>query len=199
MAYYAAPLSKLIEQFERLPGIGRKTAQRLAFFILNGSEEQARTFAQAILDAKEKMHTCKVCQNLTDGEICSICDNPSRDHSTICVVEDPRDVVAFERTRDYNGLYHVLHGVISPMDGIGPDQLHIKELLGRVAGGVQEVILATNPDVEGEATALYISRLVKPLGVKVTRIAYGIPVGGELEYADEITLSRALEGRSELN
>lgn len=199
MAYYAAPLSKLIEQFERLPGIGRKTAQRLAFFILNGSDEQARTFAQAILDAKGQMHTCKVCQNLTDGEVCSICGDPARDHTTICVVEDPRDVVAFERTRDYSGLYHVLHGVISPMDGIGPDQLHIKELLNRVADGVREVILATNPDVEGEATALYISRLIKPLGVKVTRIAYGIPVGGELEYADEITLSRALEGRSELN
>ncbi|MFT9057737.1 MAG: recombination mediator RecR [Ethanoligenens sp.] len=198
MAYYAVPLSKLIEQFERLPGIGRKTAQRLAFFVLNGTDEQARVFAQAILDAKGKMHTCKVCQNLTDGDVCSICGNPSRDHATICVVEDPRDVVAFERTRDYNGLYHVLHGVISQMDGIGPDQLHVKELLGRVADGVKEVILATNPDVEGEATALYISRLIKPLGVKVTRIAYGIPVGGELEYADEITLSRALEGRSEI-
>ncbi len=199
MAYYAAPLSRLIEQFERLPGIGRKTAQRLAFFVLNGTDAQAKAFAQAILDAKGQMRTCKVCQNLTDGEICSICGNPARDHTTICVVEDPRDVVAFERTRDYNGLYHVLHGVISPMDGIGPEQLHIKELLTRAADGVQEVILATNPDVEGEATALYISRLVKPLGVKVTRIAYGIPVGGELEYADEITLSRALEGRSELH
>lgn len=198
MAYYAAPLSKLIEQFERLPGIGRKTAQRLAFFILDGSEEQAKDFAQAILEAKGKMHTCRLCQNLTDGDLCPICQNPARDRSTICVVEDPRDVVAFERTREYNGLYHVLHGVISPMDGIGPEQLHIKELLARVGGGVTEVILATNPDVEGEATALYISRLLKPLGVKVTRIAYGIPMGGELEYADEITLSRALEGRSEI-
>lgn len=198
MAYYAAPLSKLIEQFERLPGIGRKTAQRLAFFILDGSEEQAKDFAQAILEAKGKMHTCRLCQNLTDGELCPICQNPARDRSTICVVEDPRDVVAFERTREYNGLYHVLHGVISPMDGIGPEQLHIKELLARVSDGVVEVILATNPDVEGEATALYISRLLKPLGVKVTRIAYGIPMGGELEYADEITLSRALEGRSEI-
>lgn len=198
MAYYAAPLSRLIEQFERLPGIGRKTAQRLAFHVLDGSEEQAKAFAQAILDAKSRMHTCRVCQNLTDAELCPICADTARDHATICVVEDPRDVVAFERTREYSGLYHVLHGVISPMDGIGPEQLHIKELLRRVGDGVREVILATNPDVEGEATALYISRLLKPMGVKVTRIAYGIPVGGELEYADEITLSRALEGRSEI-
>lgn len=199
MAYYAAPLSRLIEQFERLPGIGRKTAQRLAFFVLNGSDEQAKAFAQAILDAKGQMHTCRICRNLTDGDVCSICGNSSRDHTTICVVEDPRDVVAFERTRDYSGVYHVLHGVISPMDGIGPEQLHIKELLKRVSDGAKEVILATNPDVEGEATALYISRLIKPLGVRTTRIAYGIPVGGELEYADEITLSRALEGRSEID
>jgi recombination protein RecR len=199
MSYYAAPLSKLIEQFERLPGIGRKTAQRLAFYLLNSPEDTAREFAQAIVEAKKSMRTCKVCQNLTDGEICSICADPSRDKKTICVVRDPRDVVAFERTRDYGGLYHVLHGVISPMDGVGPDQIRIKELLTRVnAGGVDEVIMATNPDVEGEATAMYISRLLKPLGVKVTRIAYGIPVGGELEYADEVTLLRALEGRSEI-
>ena len=199
MSYYAAPLSKLIEQFERLPGIGRKTAQRLAFYLLNSPEDTAREFAQAIVEAKKNMRTCKVCQNLTDGEICSICADPSRDKKTICVVRDPRDVVAFERTRDYGGLYHVLHGVISPMDGVGPDQIRIKELLTRVnAGGVDEVIMATNPDVEGEATAMYISRLLKPLGVKVTRIAYGIPVGGELEYADEVTLLRALEGRSEI-
>lgn len=199
MAYYAAPLSKLIEQFERLPGIGHKTAQRLAFFILNGTQEQAEQFARAIVEAKKSMHCCKVCQNLTDGEVCGICSNPSRDSSVICVVEDPRDVVAFERTRDYNGLYHVLHGVISPMDGIGPEQLKIKELLARIGnGGVKEIIMATNPDVEGEATAMYVSRLVKPLGVKVTRIAYGLPAGGELEYADEVTLLKALEGRSEI-
>jgi len=199
MAYYAAPLSKLIDQFERLPGIGRKTAQRLAFFILNGTEEQAEDFAKALVEAKKSMHYCKICQNLTDGEICDICKNPSRDGSVICVVEDPRDVVAFERTRDYSGLYHVLHGVISPMDGIGPDQLKVKELLARVGGGkVTEVIMATNPDVEGEATAMYVSRLLKPLDVKVSRIAYGLPAGGELEYADEVTLLKALEGRNEI-
>ena len=199
MSYYAAPLSKLIEQFERLPGIGRKTAQRLAFFVLNLPEGQAEVFAKTIIEAKQSMHYCGVCQNLTDGEICAICSNTSRNHSVICVVEDPRDVVAFERTRDYDGLYHVLHGVISPMDGIGPDNLKIKELLKRVnENDVTEIIMATNPDVEGEATAMYISRLLKPLGIKVTRIAYGIPVGGDLEYADEVTLSRALDGRSEI-
>ncbi|HEX2938741.1 MAG TPA: recombination mediator RecR [Ruminiclostridium sp.] len=199
MAYYAAPLSKLIEQFERLPGIGHKTAQRLAFFILNGTQDQADQFAKAIVEAKKNMHYCKSCQNLTDGEICGICSSPSRDGSVICVVEDPRDVVAFERTRDYSGLYHVLHGVISPMDGIGPEQLKIKELLARIGDGqVKEIIMATNPDVEGEATAMYVSRLLKPLGVKVTRIAYGLPAGGELEYADEVTLLKALEGRSEI-
>lgn len=199
MAYYAAPLSKLIDQFERLPGIGHKTAQRLAFFVLNGSEEQAEKFAKAIVDAKKNMHYCKVCQNLTDGELCDICKNPSRDGSVICVVEDPRDIVAFERTRDFSGLYHVLHGVISPMDGVGPEQLKIKELLARVnSGKIKEVIMATNPDVEGEATAMYVSRLLKPLGVKVSRIAYGLPAGGELEYADEVTLLKALEGRNEI-
>lgn len=199
MAYYAAPLSKLIDQFERLPGIGHKTAQRLAFFVLNGSEEQAEKFAKAIIDAKKNMHYCRVCQNLTDGEICDICKNPSRDGSVICVVEDPRDIVAFERTRDFSGLYHVLHGVISPMEGIGPEQLKIKELLARVnSDKIKEVIMATNPDVEGEATAMYVSRLLKPLGVKVSRIAYGLPAGGELEYADEVTLLKALEGRNEI-
>ena len=199
MSYYAAPLSKLIEQFERLPGIGRKTAQRLAFFVLDLSEEQAEEFAKSIIDAKKSMHYCRVCQNLTDADVCSICSNPARNRSVVCVVEDPRDVVAFERTRDFDGLYHVLHGVISPMDGIGPDQLRIKELLRRVnEDNVSEIIMATNPDVEGEATAMYISRLLKPMGVKVTRIAYGIPVGGDLDYADEVTLSRALEGRSEI-
>lgn len=199
MAYNVAPLAKLIEHFERIPGIGRKTAQRMAYYVLNLPKAQAEQFSQAIVDAHEKIHPCKVCQNLTDGELCQICANPSRDHSLICVVEDPRDVVAFERTRDYGGTYHVLHGVISPMDGVGPEQLRIKELLGRVGTQeVKEVIMATNPTVEGEATAMYISRLLKPLGVRVTRLAYGIPVGGSLEYADEVTLSRALEGRSEL-
>lgn len=199
MAFYAAPLSRLIEQFERLPGVGRKTAQRLAFFVLNGTEEQAETFAEAIINAKKSMHYCKICQNLTDADTCEICSNPTRDKTLICVVEDARDVVAFERTRDYNGLYHVLHGAISPMDGIGPEQLKIKELLTRINNEqVSEVIMATNPDVEGEATAMYISRLLKPLGIRVTRIAYGLPAGGELEYADEVTLLKALEGRSEI-
>jgi len=196
-AYQVAPLERLIEQFEKLPGIGRKTAQRLAFFMLNMPEGQAEQFADAIVDARQKIHQCSVCQNLTDGEMCNICVAHDRDQTTICVVEDPRDVVAFERTREYHGLYHVLHGVISPMDGIGPDQLRIKELLARVGNGqVTEVIMATNPTVEGEATAMYISRLLKPMEVKVTRLAYGIPVGGDLEYADEVTLSRALEGRN---
>ena len=196
-SYQAAPLERLIEQFEKLPGIGKKTAQRLAFFMLNMPQGEAEQFADAIVDARQKIHQCAVCQNLTDGEICSVCAAPTRDKTTICVVEDPRDVLAFERTREYNGLYHVLHGVISPMDGIGPEQLRVKELLTRVGNGeVTEVIMATNPTVEGEATAMYISRLLKPLEVKVTRLAYGIPVGGDLEYADEVTLSRALEGRN---
>lgn len=199
MAYQVAPLARLIEQFERLPGIGRKTAQRLAFFVLNLPEKEAKKFADAILDAKEKIHCCSVCQNLTDASVCPVCANEARDKSTICVVEDPRDVMAFERMREYSGVYHVLHGAISPMEGVGPEQLRIKELLSRVsAGGVEEVIMATNPTVEGEATAMYISRLLKPFEVRVTRLAYGIPVGGDLEYADEVTLSRALEGRSEL-
>ena len=199
MAYSVAPLSKLIEQFERLPGIGHKTAQRLAFHILGLPEGQAEAFADAILDARKKIHTCACCQNLTDGELCPVCSNPARDRSVVCVVEDPQDVMAFERTREYNGLYHVLHGAISPLDGVGPEQLRIKELMARLGDGViQEVIMAINPTVEGEATASYISRLLKPMGVKVTRLAYGIPVGGDLEYADEVTLSRALEGRSEI-
>ena len=199
MAVYAAPLAKLIEQFERLPGIGRKSAQRLAFFLLNESEEQAQAFASAILDAKKSMHSCRECQDLTDGELCQICADPERRRDMICVVEDPRDVVAFEKTREYDGLYHVLHGAISPMNGVGPEHLRIRELLARLQDGVvKEVIMATNPDAEGDTTAMYLSRLLKPLGVRVTRIAYGIPVGGELEYADEVTLSRALEGRSEM-
>jgi recombination protein RecR len=197
--FHIASLSKLVEQFERLPGIGYKTAQRLAYYVLGLSDEEVKQFSDSILEAHDKIHTCKVCCNLTDQELCTICENPSRDHSVICVVENPRDVVAMERTHDYSGSYHVLHGVISPLNGIGPEQLRIKELLGRIHGDdVKEVIMATNPTVEGEATAMYLSRLLKPLGVKVTRLAYGIPVGGDLEYADEVTLSRALEGRSEL-
>ena len=199
MNYYVPPLAKLIEEFERLPGIGRKTAQRLAFHLLGQPEQVALDFANAIIEAKNSIRYCSECQNLTDSEICPICTSHNRDKSTICVVEDPRDVVAFERTHEYRGSYHVLHGVISPMDGIGPDEIKIKELLIRInAGGVTEVIMATNPDVEGEATSMYISRLLKPFGVKVTRLAYGIPVGGDLEYADEVTLSRALEGRNEI-
>ncbi len=199
MKYFAPPVEKLIEQFERLPGIGYKTAQRLAFFVLDLPKDQAEEFAKAILDAKQTVHTCKVCQNLTDGEICSICSDPMRDKGLICVVTDPKDVVALERTREYKGLYHVLHGVISPLNGIGPDQLRIKELLQRVADeDIREVIMATNPDTEGEATAMYLSRLLKPFGVAVTRLAYGVPVGGHLEYADEVTLTRALEGRTHI-
>ena len=197
--YQVAPLERLIEQFASLPGIGKITAQRLAFHVLNLPKDRAKAFADAILDAKQSIGLCSVCQNLTDKETCHICSSPSRDQSVICVVEDPKDVLAFEKTREYNGLYHVLHGVISPMDGVGPEQLKVKELVTRVGtNNVEEVIMATNPNVEGEATAMYLSRLLKPLGVKVTRLAYGIPVGGELEYADEVTLSRALEGRNTL-
>jgi len=198
MSHSVAPLERLIEQFERLPGIGRKTAQRLAFYVLNLSKEHADGFAKAIIEAKEKIKYCTVCQNLADDALCPICKNQARDKTTICVVEDPRDVIALEKTREFHASYHVLHGAISPMDGIGPEQLKIKELLGRVSDELEEVIMATNPTVEGEATAMYLSKLLKPMGVKVTRLAYGIPVGGDLEYADEITLSRAIEGRSEL-
>ncbi|HIT54349.1 MAG TPA: recombination protein RecR [Candidatus Fimivicinus intestinavium] len=195
--YQVAALSRLVEQFERMPGIGRKSAQRLAFYVLGLSDAEAKGFAQAILDAHEKIHRCKVCCNLTDAELCSVCGNPARDKTKICVVEDPRDVLAIERTHEYDGTYHVLHGAISPMNGVGPEQLAVKELLARLGGEeeVDEVIMATNPTVEGEATAMYISRLLKPMGVKVTRLAYGVPVGADLEYADEVTLSRALEGR----
>lgn len=197
--YNVAPLSRLVEQFERLPGIGRKSAQRLAYFVLQLPDKEAKAFADAILEAHEKIHYCKVCCNLTDQELCPVCRNETRDRSVICVVEDPRDVMALERTHEFKATYHVLHGVISPLGGVGPEQLCIKELLDRIsAGGVSEVIMATNPTVEGEATAMYLSRLLKPLGVKVTRLAYGIPVGGDLEYADEVTLARALEGRSEM-
>ena len=199
MEYNVLPLAKLIEQFERLPGIGKKTAQRLAYYVLQLSDEDAKEFAEAIVNAHDKIKYCKVCKNLTDQDLCHICRNSSRDKSIICVVEDPRDVVALEKTGEFFASYHVLHGAISPLNGIGPDQLYIKELLNRISSGeVKEVIMATNPTVEGEATAMYISKLLKPLGVKVTRLAYGIPVGGDLEYADEVTLSRALMGRSEI-
>ena len=199
MAYLAAPLAQLVEQLERLPSVGHKSAQRLAFHILNMPDKSAEALVAAIQEARAQIHECKICHNLTDREICPICSAENRDRSVICVVEDPRDVIAFERTREYNGLYHVLHGTISPMDGIDAEKLRIKELLTRVADDtVQEVIMATNPTVEGETTAAYISRLLKPFGLKVTRLAYGIPVGGDLEYADEITLRRSLEGRSVL-
>lgn len=199
MAYVPAPLEKLIDQFAKLPGIGRKSATRLAYQVLAMSKEDADVFAQAIRDAHGKIHRCKICQNFTDHEECSICSTASRDKSIICVVESPKDVTAFEKTREYKGMYHVLHGLISPMDGIGTEQLCIKELLARLQDGiVKEVIMATNPTVEGEATAMYLAKLIKPLGIKTTRLAYGLPVGANLEYADEVTLYKALEGRDEL-
>ena len=199
MEYFPPPLEKLVEQFARLPGVGGKSAQRLAFFILGLPEAEAQAFADAITDAKRSIHCCPVCQNFTSGGLCPICSSPKRDGTTVCVVADPRDVAAIERSREYGGHYHVLHGVISPMNRVGPDDLAIKPLLERVAKGeIQEVIMATNPDTEGEATAMYIARLLKPFGVRVTRLAYGIPVGGHLEFADEATLTRALEGRREI-
>ena len=199
MRAFPAALVRLTEHFARLPVIGSKTAQRLAFHVLSLPQDEAEAYAAAILDAKRTVHTCAVCQNLTDREICGICDDPQRDHGLICVVAEPRDVVAMERSREYQGVYHVLHGVISPLNHVGPDDLKLKELLQRVGeGNVREVIMATNPDTEGEATAMYVSRLLKPLGAKVTRLAYGIPVGSQLEYADEVTLLRALEGRREI-
>ena len=199
MENFPAPLERLVEQFARLPGIGGKSAQRLAFYVLDLPMERAREFADAILDAKRTVTCCPVCQNLTAGGLCPICASPRRDQEIICVVADPRDVAAMERSREYDGLYHVLHGVISPMNHVGPDDLHIKSLLDRVAQGeVKEVIMATNPDTEGEATAMYLARLLRPFGVKVTRLAYGIPVGGHLEFADDATLMRALEGRREI-
>ena len=197
MAYNLAPLQNLIEQFERIQGIGHKTAQRMAFYVLDLSDEDAKRFAQAITDAHTKIRQCKICCDLADDELCPICKSETRDKSVICVVEDPRDVAAIERTHEYNGTYHVLHGAISPMNNIGPDQIKIKELLARLNDGVvEEVIMATNPTVESEATAMYIGRLLKPMGITVSRLAYGVPVGADLEYADEVTLSRALEGRS---
>ena len=197
MSYEVAALSTLVEQFERIPGIGHKGAQRMAFYVLNMPEEEAQKFADSILSARKKIHYCIKCCNLTEGDLCTICSNEARDQTVVCVVEDPRDVMAFERTHEYKGTYHVLHGAISPMSGIGPDQLTVKELLNRL-DGVQEVIMATNPTVEGEATAMYLSRLLKPMGIRTTRLAYGVPVGADLEYADEVTLSRAMEGRREL-
>lgn len=198
-SFNVAPLSKLIEQFERLPGIGSKTAQRLAYFVLNMPKEQAIEFSKAITDAHEKIRYCSICCNFSDQEYCPVCRSNTRDKSVICVVETPRDAIALENTHEFDGVYHVLHGAISPLNGIGPDQLYIKQLLARLTDDtVKEVIMATNPTVEGEATAMYISRLLKPMGIKVTRLAYGIPVGGDLEYADEVTLARALEGRNEL-
>ena len=199
MQYFPTALQELADQFARLPGIGGKTAQRLAFHVLELDDSDAKAFAEAILAAKKTVHTCPVCQNLTDREVCPICDNEMRDRSTICVVAEPRDVIAMERSREFNGLYHVLHGVISPLNHVTQDDIKIKELLLRVGSeDVREIIMATNPDTEGEATAMYISRLLRPMEVKVTRLAYGVPVGSQLEYADEVTLSRALEGRQEM-
>ena len=197
MAFFPASLENLVDRFASLPGIGRKSAQRLAFYILSQSDEDAQSFADAIADAKRNVHCCRICQNLTDEEVCSICRSDRREKGQICVVSEPRDVLSIERGREYNGTYHVLHGALSPMNHVGPDDIRIKELLVRVAeNDVDEVIMATNPDTEGEATAMYISRLLKPFDVKVTRLAYGIPVGSNLEFADDATLNRALEGRT---
>ena len=199
MEYFPAALEALVEQFARLPGIGSKSAQRLAFHVLSLDDAEAQRFADAIVTAKRTVTLCPVCRNLTDGGLCPICASPKRDEGVICVVADPRDVVAIERAREFGGRYHVLHGVISPMNHVGPDDLEIKSLVERVAGGgVSEVIMATNPDTEGEATAMYLARLLRPFDVKVTRLAYGIPVGGHLEFADDATLMRALEGRREI-
>lgn len=199
MSYNILPLDNLIDQFAKIPGVGRKSAQRMAFYILNLPMEDAQLFSNSIINAKKQIRKCKICQNISELEKCSICSSLTRDQSTICVVQDPKDLLAFERTGEYNGLYHVLHGLISPMDGIAPDDLTIKELLTRLNNNiVKEVIMATNPTIEGEATAMYLSKLIKPLNIKVTRLAYGIPVGGNLEYADDLTLNRALQGRCEI-
>lgn len=197
MALFSESLTKLIEEFEKLPGIGHKNAQRLAFYILDGTKEQAKELADAITTARNNLKFCQVCQNISDKDTCDICGNTARDHSTICVVQDPRDVAAMERSREFKGVYHVLHGAISPLNGVGPDDIKMRELVLRITDEIKEVIIATNPNIEGEATAMYISKLVKPFGVKVTRIAHGIPVGGDLEYTDEVTLARALQGRRE--
>ena len=199
MQHFPAAMQELADQFARLPGIGGKTAQRLAFHVLELPLEEAQAFADAIIQAKNQVHTCPVCQNLTDRQICAICDDDARDRGLICVVAEPKDVIAMERSREFIGVYHVLHGVISPLNHVTQDDIRIRELLHRVgAGDVREVIMATNPDTEGEATAMYISRLLRPMEVKVTRLAYGVPVGSQLEYADEVTLTRALEGRQEI-
>ena len=199
MSYYSPSIEKLIESFERLPSIGHKTAVRLAFHMLDLSKEETDEFINSIINAKEKLKYCSNCYNISDTDPCPICSSPKRDNSVICVVEDVRDVMAMERTHEFKGVYHVLHGTISPMNGIGPEDIKIKELLKRIANNdIKEIIIATNPRVEGEATAIYISKIIKPLGIKVTRIAHGIPVGGDLEYTDEVTLSKALEGRREL-
>lgn len=199
MSFFPASLENLVDKFASLPGIGRKSAQRLAFHVLSLPDAEAQSFADAIISAKKSVHCCKVCQNLTEGEVCQICASDTRDKSTVCVVSEPRDVLSIERGREYNGTYHVLHGVLSPMSHVGPDDIRIKELLVRVAeNDIQEVIMATNPDTEGEATAMYLSRLLKPFNVKVTRLAYGIPVGSNLEFADDATLNRAIEGRTEM-
>lgn len=200
MQLYPASIERLIESLSRLPGIGKKTAQRLAFHMVNARSRDPQELAEAILDARAKIRYCSICGNYTDVDPCGICTSTSRDSGLLCVVEDPRDVAAMERTREYKGVYHVLHGAISPLDGVGPEDIRVKELLGRLAENpdVREIIMATNPTIEGEATAMYISRLVKPLGIAITRIAHGIPVGGDLEYADEVTLAKALEGRREL-
>ena len=199
MAEYIESLQHLSEQFAKLGGVGRKSAMRMAFSVLDMTPEDADAFAKAIVDAKAKIHLCPICQNLTDREVCAVCDDLTRDKSVICVVAEPRDVVSIERSREYNGAYHVLHGVLSPMNHVGPDDIRIKELVARVGEGeVQEIIMATNPDTEGETTALYLTRLLKPFNVKVTRLAYGVPVGGHLEFSDEVTLTRALEGRREI-
>ena len=197
LGYDVAALEELINQFERMPGIGRKSAQRMAFYVLDMDHDAAKKFASAIENAHESIKHCSVCCNLTENETCSICQNETRNKKIVCVVEDPRDVMAIERTHEFDGTYHVLHGAISPADGIGPEELTIKQLLARL-DGVEEVIMATNPTVTGEATAMYVSRLLKPLGIKVTRLAYGVPVGADLEYADEVTLTRAMEGRREI-
>ena len=199
MEQYAAPLRELIEEFNKLPGIGNKTAQRLAFYVMNLPEEKSAKLANAIINAKKNIRYCSVCQNLSESEVCNICSNTARDHSIMCVMESPRDIMQMERTNEYKGVYHVLHGAISPMDNITPDDIKIKELVARVAeGGIKEVIMATNPNLEGEATSMYISKLLKPFGVKVTKIAHGVPVGGELEFADEVTLGKALNWRVEI-
>jgi recombination protein RecR len=195
MALFSASLTRLIEEFEKLPGIGHKNAQRLAFHVLDGTKEEAARLAEAIVSARENLKFCTQCQNISDKDTCDICGNLSRDHSVICVVQDPRDVAAMERSREFKGVYHVLHGAISPLNGVGPDDIKMKELVMRIHDGIREVIIATNPNVEGEATAMYLAKLIKPFGVRVTRIAHGIPVGGDLEYTDEVTLARALQGR----